>query len=67
MKRKSSDLQKQILQAIKANPDITMSQLERQIGTNPTSLYEHCKTLEDFGLIKIKKEEKTQKLYSLKR
>ncbi|MFH1839639.1 MAG: winged helix-turn-helix domain-containing protein [Nanoarchaeota archaeon] len=58
-KRKSLDVQKKILEVIKKNPGITMSQLERKIGTNPTSLKEHCEHLEFLGLIKIKKTEKT--------
>ena len=52
-KRKSLDIQKKILATIKKNPGITMSQLERKIGTNPTSLKEHCEHLEALDLIKI--------------
>ena len=62
MKRKSLKLQKEILKFIKNNPNITMSSLERKIKTNPTSLKEHCESLADLGLIKIKKTEKTTKL-----
>lgn len=65
MKRKSLDVQKEILKEIKNNPGITMSSLERVIRTNPASLKEHCEHLEFLGLIKIKKEEKTTKLYSV--
>ncbi|MBI2107432.1 winged helix-turn-helix transcriptional regulator [Candidatus Woesearchaeota archaeon] len=62
MKRKATDITKEVYKAIKENPDITMSQLERKIGTNPSSLKEHCKLLEYFGLIQIKKEENTRRL-----
>ena len=51
-----------ILKAIKKNPGITMSSLERKIGTNPASLKEHCESLEELGLIKIERTEKTTKL-----
>ena len=64
MKRKSLKLQKEILQYIKKHPGITMSELERKIGTNPSSLVEHCEALEELGFIKIKKLEKTRKLFS---
>ena len=47
---------------IKENPNITMSQLERKIGTNPSSLKEHCELLEYFELIEIKKEKNTRRL-----
>lgn len=63
MKRKSLDIQKEIYNSIKKNLGITMSQLERKIGTNPASLKEHCEHLAYFGLIKIIKTEKTQKLF----
>lgn len=62
MKRKALNLQKEILELIKKNPNITMSQLERKARTNPNSLIEHCKQLEYLGLIKIKKMENTRKL-----
>ncbi len=62
MKRKSRQLQKTILEAIKKAPGITMSSLERKIGTNPASLREHCESLEELGLIKIERTEKTTKL-----
>jgi len=63
MKRKSLDVQKEIFKAIKDNPGITMSELERKIGTNPSSLKEHCEHLEYLGLIKIKKSERTTELF----
>ena len=62
MKRKSLELQKQILKAIRANPDITMSQLERKLGTNPHSLKEHCEALAYLGIITIEKSKETTKL-----
>ena len=62
MKRKSRRLQKDVLEAIKKNPGITLSSLERKIGTNPASLKEHCESLEELGLIRIEKTEKTTKL-----
>jgi DNA-binding MarR family transcriptional regulator len=63
-KRKTLDVQKLILKTIKSNPGITMSQLERKIGTNPSSLVEHCEQLVYLKLIKIIKEENTRRLYS---
>ena len=63
MKRKTLTVQKQILHTVKNNPGITMSKLERQIGTNPRSLKEHCQQLADFKLIKISKEPKTTRLH----
>ncbi len=65
MKRKSLDVQKEIFKTIKENQGITMSQLERKIGTNPNSLREHCENLVYLGIIKIIKKENTQKLYSV--
>ncbi|MBT5022297.1 winged helix-turn-helix domain-containing protein [Candidatus Woesearchaeota archaeon] len=62
MKRKTLDVQNEILKVIKANPDITLSALERKIGTNPTSLKEHCEQLEFLGIIKIERTNKTTKL-----
>jgi len=62
MKRKALDLQKEILETIRKNSGITMSSLERKMGTNPASLKEHCEALETLGLIKIKKEKNTTKL-----
>jgi len=62
MKRKSLVVQKEIYETIKKHPGITLSELERKIGTNPTSLKEHCEQLAFFELIKIKKEENTTKL-----
>ena len=62
MKRKSLDLQRKILETIKKNPNITMSSLERKIGTNPNSLVEHCEALATLGIIKIEKNNKTRKL-----
>lgn len=64
MKRKSLDIQKKILETIKKNSEITMSTLERKIGTNPASLKEHCEHLEYLGLIKIKKTKETTTLSS---
>ena len=63
MKRKSLEVQKEIYKTIKSHKGITMSKLERKIGTNPKSLVEHCEQLQYFGLIKIKKEIKTRKLF----
>ena len=59
MKRKSLDVQKQVFEAIKQKSPISMSSLERLIGTNPTSLKEHCEQLEWLGLVKIEKKENT--------
>ena len=58
-KRKSSDLTKEIYKMIKKNPNISMSSLERKVGTNPYSLKDHCHILEYFGIIKIEKKENT--------
>lgn len=66
MKRKSLELQKEILQLIRNNSGITLSSLERKMGTNPSSLKEHCEALEGLGFIKIKKDKKTTKLFFLK-
>ena len=66
MKRKSLDVQKEVFKTIKAHNGITMSQLERKIGTNPRSLKEHCENLAHFGLIKIVKKDNTQKIYLVK-
>jgi DNA-binding MarR family transcriptional regulator len=63
MKRESLEVQKEVLETIRKNNGITMSQLERKIGTNPSSLKKHCEALEQLGLIKIIKEEDTQKIY----
>lgn len=63
MKRKALDVQKEVYLAIKSNSGITMSSLERKIRTNPNSLKEHCEALAYFGLIKIEKTPKTQKLF----
>ena len=63
MKRKALEVQKIIFKAIKENQGITMSTLERKIGTNPRSLKEHCENLAYFGLIRIAKEKNTTKLY----
>ena len=62
MKRKSTDIIKEIFQTIKENRHITLSQLERKIRTNPKSLKEHCECLAYFNLIKIEKTKKTTKL-----
>ena len=62
-KRKALEVQKEIYETIKANNGITMSALERKIRTNPNSLVEHCKQLQYFGLIEIKKEIKTRRLF----
>ena len=64
MKRKALEVQKIIFKAIKENPGITMSTLERKIGTNPRSLKEHCENLAYFSLIRIVKEKGTTKLYT---
>lgn len=63
MKRKSLKLQKEILDIIKKNQGITMSSLERKIGTNPASLKEHCEHLAFLGIIKIERTNNTQKLF----
>ena len=63
MKRKSLEVQKEIYRLIKAHPGITMTELERKVRTNPTSLREHCDHLAYFKLIKIQSNEKTTKLY----
>lgn len=63
MKRKTLDVQKEIFKTIKDNQGITMSQLERKVRTNPRSLKEHCENLAYFKLIKIIKENNTQRLY----
>jgi DNA-binding MarR family transcriptional regulator len=63
MKRKSLDIQKGILKAIKSNPGITMSSLERKIGTNPASLKEHCEHLAYLGIIRIKRSKNTTELF----
>ena len=57
MKRKTLDVQRQVLKAIRENPDIRMKSLERKIGTNPRSLKEHCEQLEFLKLIKIVKND----------
>ncbi|MDI6737858.1 MAG: hypothetical protein QME12_05075 [Nanoarchaeota archaeon] len=62
MKRKSLELQKQVLQAIRKNPSITLSQLERKMGTNPKSLKEHCESLAFLGLIELEKTKETTRL-----
>jgi DNA-binding MarR family transcriptional regulator len=62
MKRESLVIQKKILKTIKSNSGITMSELERKIGTNPASLKRHCEHLEYLGMIKIRKEDRTTKL-----
>ena len=63
MKRKSLDVQKEVLLLIKKNQGITLSELERKVGTNPRSLKEHCEQLEFLGLIKISREKNTTKLF----
>lgn len=63
MKRKSLDIQKKIFNTIKENQGITMSQLERKIGTNPASLKEHCEHLAYFKLIRIVKHDNTRQLF----
>jgi len=65
MKRKALEVQKEIFETIKKNPSITMSSLERKIGTNPKSLKEHCEQLAYFKLIKINKTKETTKLNAL--
>lgn len=61
-KRSVFSIQIEILKAVNEDPDITMSSLERKVGTNPHYLREYCKYLEFFNLIKIKKEQNTQKV-----
>lgn len=65
MKRKALDIQKEVFKVIKENQGITMSTLERKVGTNPRSLKEHCENLAHFKLIRIVKERGTTKLYSI--
>jgi predicted transcriptional regulator len=62
MKRKALKLQKEILETIKKNPDISLSSLERKVRTNPRSLKEHCEQLARLGLIKIKKTKETTRV-----
>ena len=64
MKRKALKLQQEILAMIKDNPGITMSKLERKIGTNPQSLKEHCEQLEWLKKIKINKNNHTTTLHT---
>jgi len=66
MKRSVRKLIKEILQAIRKNSGITLSTLERKIGTNPRGLKEHCLLLQDLGLVKITKTKLTTKLYPRK-
>jgi DNA-binding MarR family transcriptional regulator len=66
MKRKSLNVQNEILEMIRKNPKITMSSLERKIGTNPRSLKEHCEQLEHLGLIRIKRTKETRVLTATK-
>jgi len=66
MKRKNTEITKLIYKTIKDNPNITMSRLERIIGTNPHYLKEHCELLEYFDLIKIDRSNNTKKLRILK-
>lgn len=63
VKRKSLDIQKEIFNVIKKSPGITMTELERKVGTNPNSLRMHCEHLAHFNLIQIKKLKDTTKLY----
>jgi len=65
MKRKSLEIQREIFKTVKDNEGITMTQLERKVGTNPKSLREHCENLAYFGIIKIIKKDNTQKLYPI--
>lgn len=65
-KRKTTEILKEIYTVIKENPDITLSQLERKIRTNPAYLKEHCECLQWFKLIKIEKDSKTTKLRVVK-
>ncbi len=58
-RRKPTEIIETIYENIKQSPGITMSQLERKIGTNPLGLREYCQTLQKFGLIKIEKTDKT--------
>ena len=62
MKRKTLDIQREVLLAIRANSGITMSSLERKIKTNPRSLKEHCEQLKWLNQINIEKTKETQKL-----
>lgn len=62
MKRETLKVQRDILQTIKKESSITLSQLERIVGTNPRSLKQHVVQLEYLGLIKIKKTDKTTML-----
>jgi len=59
MKRKSLELQKEVLTLIRKHPNITLSTLERKAKTNPASLKEHCEQLSWLGLVKIEKTKET--------
>ncbi len=50
-KRKALEVQKQIFEYIKKHEGISISRLERAIGTNPASLREHLNQLSYLGLI----------------
>ncbi len=65
MKRKSLDVQKEIFELIKQKPGITISDLERKIGTNPASLREHVEQLLYFNLIEVRVNGR-QKFFNLK-
>lgn len=53
-KRKTLIIQKIIYETIKEFPDISISELQIKIGTNPVSLREHLEQLKNFELIKEK-------------
>ena len=59
MKRETLEVQKEILKAIRKHSEVTLSKLERMIGTNPASLKKHCEQLVWLGFIKIKSNSKT--------
>ncbi|MBI5066469.1 hypothetical protein HZA97_09645 [Candidatus Woesearchaeota archaeon] len=61
-KRGALEIQLLILKIVHNKPGITFSELERKVGTNPTSLKQHCDHLEYFNLVKILREPKTRKL-----
>ncbi|PIN74138.1 hypothetical protein COV20_00810 [Candidatus Woesearchaeota archaeon CG10_big_fil_rev_8_21_14_0_10_45_16] len=65
MKRKTLEIQREIYTAIQENPGITLSQLERKIRTNPTSLKKHCEELAFLRLIRIEKSDTTTLLFLL--
>ena len=64
-KRKALEVQKQIFEYIKKHEGISISRLERAIGTNPASLREHLDQLAYFGLIKPKIKDRQKNFSTL--